>query len=90
MKKNHSPNLDLQAIRAKLDGVGGQHYWRSLDEVAETKEFQEMLHREFPAGASEWEDGVSRRSFLKMAAASLALAGITPALSSRPRKFCPT
>ena len=36
-----------------------------------------MLHREFSNGASEWDDGVSRRSFLKMAAASLALAGLT-------------
>ena len=64
-------------VRAKLDGVRGQQYWRSLDEVAETKEFQEMLHREFPDGASEWLDGFSRRSFLKLAAASLALAGLT-------------
>ncbi|HWI59872.1 MAG TPA: TAT-variant-translocated molybdopterin oxidoreductase, partial [Bacillota bacterium] len=44
---------------------------------AETPEFQEMLHREFPPGAAEWWDGLSRRSFLKMAAASLALAGLT-------------
>lgn len=72
-----SAPLDLAAIRAKLDGVRGQEYWRSLDEIAETAEFQEMLRREFPDGASEWEDGVSRRSFLKLAAASLTLAGLT-------------
>src|SRR5205823_4617057 len=65
--------LDLDAIRARLDGVRGQHYWRSLEEVAQTKEFQEMMHREFPAGASEWWDGLNRRNFLKLAAASLAL-----------------
>src|ERR1041385_3573257 len=69
--------LDLEAIRAKLDRVQGQVYWRSLDEVAETEEFKELLHREFPNGASEWEDGVSRRSFLKLAAASLVLGGLT-------------
>ena len=39
----------------------------------------------FPTGASEWDDGVSRRSFLKMAAASLALAGLTPARNSHRR-----
>ena len=71
------PSVDLAAIRAQLDGVRGQHYWRSLDEISETPEFKEMLLREFPNGASEWDDGVSRRSFLKMAAASLALAGLT-------------
>src|SRR5205809_8112119 len=36
-----------------------------------------MLHREFPPGASEWLDSLNRRSFLKLAAASLALGGLT-------------
>src|SRR5262245_36716763 len=49
--------IDLAAIRAQLDGAHGRTYWRSLEELAETKEFQEMLHREFPQGASEWLDG---------------------------------
>jgi MoCo/4Fe-4S cofactor protein with predicted Tat translocation signal len=78
MKTNHNARpIDLASIRARLDGVRGQQYWRSLDEIAETPEFKEMLQREFPDGASEWADVVSRRSFLKMAAASLALAGLT-------------
>ncbi|HEY9508363.1 MAG TPA: TAT-variant-translocated molybdopterin oxidoreductase, partial [Verrucomicrobiae bacterium] len=72
-----SAPLDLAAIRARLNGAHGQQYWRSLDEVANTPEFEEMLHREFPDHASEWIEGVSRRSFLKLAAASLALAGLT-------------
>src|SRR5947208_12822038 len=67
---------DLTAIREKLRGKRGQEYWRSLEELADTPAFQEMLHREFPVGASEWWDEVSRRSFLKFAAASLALAGL--------------
>ena len=74
---NNSRPLDLAGIRTRLEGVRGQQYWRSLDEISETPEFKEMLQQEFPNGASEWEDGVSRRSFLKMAAASLALAGLT-------------
>src|SRR5436305_3403517 len=36
-----------------------------------------MLHREYPRHASEWTDGVSRRGFLQLASASLALAGLT-------------
>jgi MoCo/4Fe-4S cofactor protein with predicted Tat translocation signal len=75
--KNIAPSPDLASIRAQLDGTRGQQYWRSLDEISETPEFKEMLQREFPNGATEWEDGLSRRSFLKMAAASLALAGLT-------------
>src|SRR5437870_2124033 len=64
------------AIRAKL-GNQRPPYWRSLEELAETKEFQNLLSREFPAGAAEWVDGVSRRTFLKLAAGSLALSGLT-------------
>jgi MoCo/4Fe-4S cofactor protein with predicted Tat translocation signal len=54
----------------------GPKYWRSLDEVAETPEFRDWLQREFPAGASEFEDGVSRRNFVKIMASSFALAGV--------------
>src|SRR5437868_7004590 len=35
------------------------------------------MHREFPKGASEWLDSVSRRGFLKLMGASMALAGMT-------------
>ena len=35
----------------------GRRYWRSLDELADTPEFKDWLHREFPQGASEFEDG---------------------------------
>ncbi|HUJ11730.1 MAG TPA: TAT-variant-translocated molybdopterin oxidoreductase [Verrucomicrobiae bacterium] len=55
----------------------GKQYWRSLEERAQSKEFQEWVHREFPVDASIWEDEVSRRQFLKMMGASLALAGLT-------------
>jgi molybdopterin-containing oxidoreductase family iron-sulfur binding subunit len=53
-------------------------YWRSLQELARTPEFEAFLHREFPAAASEWADAnpVSRRNFLKLMGASLALAGV--------------
>jgi molybdopterin-containing oxidoreductase family iron-sulfur binding subunit len=83
------PQLDLAAIRRKLNGVRGQEYWRSLEEVAESPEFREMLHREFPSGASEWWDGVSRRSFLKMAAATMALAGLTACTKQPTREIYP-
>ena len=83
------PQLDLAAIRQKLNGVRGQEYWRSLEEVAETKEFREILHREFPPGASEWWDGVSRRSFLKMAAATMALAGLNACTKQPTREIFP-
>ena len=53
----------------------GQKYWRSLDQLAETPEFRQWVEREFPAGASEFTDPVSRRHFVKIMSASFALAG---------------
>ncbi|WP_157605013.1 TAT-variant-translocated molybdopterin oxidoreductase [Schlesneria paludicola] len=50
--------------------------WRSLAELSETEEFIDFLHREFPRQASEWPDSASRRSFLKLMAGSLGLAGV--------------
>jgi molybdopterin-containing oxidoreductase family iron-sulfur binding subunit len=69
--------LDLENVNAKLSEATGPDYWRSLEELAGTEEFREMLHREFPKGASEWLDDFSRRGFLKTMGASLALAGLT-------------
>ncbi len=54
----------------------GRRYWRSLDDLADTAEFKEWLHREFPVGASQMEDGQSRRNFLKIMSASFAFAGL--------------
>jgi molybdopterin-containing oxidoreductase family iron-sulfur binding subunit len=54
----------------------GRRYWRSLDELADSPEFTEWLHREFPQGAGELEDGHSRRQFIKLMSASFALAGV--------------
>lgn len=51
-------------------------YWRSIDELEQTPEFEEFLHREFPKAASEFPAGVSRRRWLKLMSASLALGGV--------------
>ncbi|MGZ5564734.1 MAG: TAT-variant-translocated molybdopterin oxidoreductase, partial [Chthoniobacterales bacterium] len=80
-----SKKLDLDSVRARIDQATahdaaektGPEYWRSLEELAGTEAFQAALHREFPKGASEWVDSVSRRGFLKVMGASLGLAGMT-------------
>jgi molybdopterin-containing oxidoreductase family iron-sulfur binding subunit len=68
---------------------GGRDYWRSLDELADTPEFRELLHREFPQGASELLDPVSRRTFAKLMGASLALAGVTACTRQPAEKIVP-
>jgi MoCo/4Fe-4S cofactor protein with predicted Tat translocation signal len=73
--------LDLAAVRARLEGARGRDYWRSLDDLAATPEFQDLLAREFPQQAIGWSDDEDRvegrRNFLKLMGASLALAGLS-------------
>ncbi|MBV8052718.1 MAG: TAT-variant-translocated molybdopterin oxidoreductase [Acidobacteriaceae bacterium] len=69
--------LDRETARARIAETKGPEFWRSLEELAGSAEFREMMHREFPKGASEWLDAVSRRGFLKLMGASLAMAGMT-------------
>src|SRR5215470_6966771 len=54
----------------------GRQYWRSLDELAARPEFRQWLEREFPQGAAEWDDPVTRRHFVKIMSASFLLAGV--------------
>jgi molybdopterin-containing oxidoreductase family iron-sulfur binding subunit len=75
--------LDLDALRQRLADREGPLYWRSLEELADTPEFRELMEREFPEQASEWSDPVTRRQFLTLMGASLALAGLA-GCSPRP------
>ena len=75
--RSMSVPINIQAVRARLEQQGGPQVWRSLEAVAETTEFKDYLHREFPTNASEWLDPVGRRSFMKLMSASMALAGVT-------------
>ncbi len=67
----------MEAAQARLAGMTGKRYWQTVDELADTPEFQDALRREFPQHASEWVDSVSRRGFMKLMGASIALAGLT-------------
>lgn len=67
--------LDMDMTNADQTQLHGARYWKSLDDLAETPAFQEWVDREFPQGASELQ-GVNRRHFLKIMAASFGLAGL--------------
>lgn len=68
--------LDMAAVRARLQSKSGKQYWRTIEELAEDPAFEEFMHREFPRHASEWDNSVDRRDFLKLMGASLAFAGM--------------
>jgi MoCo/4Fe-4S cofactor protein with predicted Tat translocation signal len=52
--------------------------WRSISELEKSPRFEEILQREFPRGADVYqESGLSKRDFMKLMGASLALAGLS-------------
>jgi molybdopterin-containing oxidoreductase family iron-sulfur binding subunit len=51
-------------------------YWRSLGQIENSPEFRNALEREFPEGASELPDGITRRDMMTLVGASLSLAGL--------------
>src|SRR5215470_17483166 len=48
-----SPTLPLSPQSSALSPASP---WRSLEELANSHQFQEIVHREFPQYASEWTD----------------------------------
>jgi MoCo/4Fe-4S cofactor protein with predicted Tat translocation signal len=86
---SEKPRFDIAAIREKLSGDGGRKYWRSLDQLADTPEFEEFLHREFPREASVWDESFNRRNFLKLMGASLALGGLSACVKQPDEKIIP-
>jgi MoCo/4Fe-4S cofactor protein with predicted Tat translocation signal len=52
-------------------------YWRSVNDLQQSDTFQDALAREFPEGGPDDVSGVSRRRFLQLMGASVALAGTT-------------
>ncbi len=73
-RETNDTTLDLETVRQRLSEKGGREYWRSLEEVAETEEFQKWIDDEFPNRASLI--GIDRRDFLKYMGASVLLAGL--------------
>ncbi len=69
--------MTIAEARAELSGKQGRKYWQSLDTVASRPGFDRMVEQEFPQHASELIDPVSRRGFMKIMGASMALAGLS-------------
>ena len=51
-------------------------YWRSLAQLEESPESRAFLEREFPEGASEPAEGITRREMITLLGASMSIAGL--------------
>ncbi len=71
-----------------MKATTGKTYWRSLAELQNTPEFREFVEREFPVAASEFPEGISRRRWMQLMGASLALGGLT-GCRWEPEKIAP-
>ena len=81
--------LDLAEVQAKLSSTKGKTYWRNLEELSEQPGFTEMLRREFPGQAPKDWAPLSRRDFVKLMGASLALAGLSGCAFQPQEKIVP-
>jgi molybdopterin-containing oxidoreductase family iron-sulfur binding subunit len=77
------------SILKRLEQSQGKQYWRTLDELADTPEFRDLISREFPSEAPSLLDAFSRRNFLKMMGASLAFGGLTGCRSRVDERIFP-
>ena len=68
---------DLSAVERRAARLHGEALWRSLDELADTPQFRQSVEREFPASYWDFDQGgTSRRNFMRLMGASMALAGL--------------
>ena len=80
---------DFVPAASLTDAAARKRYWRSLEELSSSPEFEECLHTEFPPNATEFLDEVSRRRFIQLAAASFGLAGLTACTRQPTEKIVP-
>ena len=77
------------SLRDKILSQNGKNYWRSIEEHADTPEFKEFISQEYPHEIEEWDNSLSRRNFVKVMGASLALAGLSGCVIQPPEKIVP-
>jgi MoCo/4Fe-4S cofactor protein with predicted Tat translocation signal len=86
---NHEPRTTRLASHGGGRNASRDGWWRTLEERAEDPAFQERLYNEFPTEIESITDPVERRTFLRLMAASLALAGVTACTRQPPEKIVP-
>lgn len=76
-------------LRDRILSQNGKEYWRSVEEFVDAPEFGEFIAREYPHEIETWDNSLSRRNFVKVMGASLALAGLSGCVIQPPEKIVP-
>ncbi|NBC10347.1 MAG: TAT-variant-translocated molybdopterin oxidoreductase [Planctomycetes bacterium] len=72
--------MAIENQKSKIENtpdLTGQAYWRSLEEYADSPAFRQAVAEEFPGYDPDEILSMSRRKFMALAGASMALAGLT-------------
>ena len=77
---------DVDSRSERLEALRGREYWRSLEELLETDDFREHLHREFRVPI---DSHIDRRELLTLMGASMALAGLTGCVRQPTERIFP-
>jgi MoCo/4Fe-4S cofactor protein with predicted Tat translocation signal len=85
--KDSKTNFAL--LREKILGKSGKEYWRSVEEFVDSPEFEEFVKHEYPAARRRMGQRLSRRNFIKVMGASLALAGLSGCVIQPSEKIVP-
>ena len=80
---------NFASVRDKILSQSGKEYWRSVEEFVDTPEFEKFVAGEFPHEVENWDNSLSRRNFVKVMGASLALAGLSGCVIQPPEKIVP-
>lgn len=80
---------NFASMRKRILAENGKEYWRSIEEFADTPEFADLIHQEYPEQIEEWDNSLSRRNFVKVMGASLAFAGLTGCVIQPLEKIVP-
>src|SRR5262245_8402628 len=83
--RQERPPNELQYV-SPMNGSG---YWRSLTELAVGRTKKEERSNECLPGAADWPNELSRRHFLRLTGASIALAGFTSCTKQAIEKIVP-
>jgi MoCo/4Fe-4S cofactor protein with predicted Tat translocation signal len=76
-------------LRDDILSQNGKEYWRSVEEFVDAPEFEEFIAQEYPHEIETWDDSLSRRNFVKVMGASLALAGLSGCVIQPPEQIVP-